>query len=74
MEALDVMDVDNDGELKIDHVTKVLELLEHEQINITSGQLKEIVKLLLQEELLEEEKKRKIKQEIMQLKKDKLES
>ena len=71
LEALDVMDIDNDGELKIEHVAKVLELLEHEKINISSKQLKEIVKLLIQEEQLEEEEARKkIQEEIMQVVKE----
>ncbi|CAG2103897.1 unnamed protein product, partial [Medioppia subpectinata] len=62
LEVLDNMDVDHDGSVEVEHVVKVLELLGRENVNVSSNQVKELMNLLIQEEKLEDEKK-KLKEE-----------
>jgi len=65
VEMLDAMDVDHDGNVDLDVLVKVLELLDRENVNISSEQMKEIVNLVVQEDgwRKKEEEKRKKEQE-----------
>jgi Ca2+-binding EF-hand superfamily protein len=53
--VLSAIDVDADGMIKVDHVTKVLELLGNEQVHLPSKQIRHIVDMLTKEEMLEVE-------------------
>ena len=53
--VLSAIDVDSDGMIKVDHVTKVLELMGNEQDQLTPKQIRHIVDMLSKEEMLEVE-------------------
>lgn len=65
VEVLDTMDFDHDGQIEVDHVFKVIELLGRENVEVSSKQVKEIINLLVQEDKLnEEEKKKKLEKQM----------
>ena len=53
--VLSAIDVDSDGMIKVDQVTKVLELMGNEQDQLTPKQIRHIVDMLSKEEMLEVE-------------------
>ena len=58
VDVLDSMDVDHDGKVDVEHVVKVIEVLGREDVNLSSDQMKDIVRQLIREE--EEKEKEKI--------------
>ncbi|KAH7641466.1 letm1 and ef-hand domain-containing protein anon-60da [Dermatophagoides farinae] len=63
LEVLDNLDINHDGLIELEHVFKVIELIGRENVQLTPKQIKEIIKLLIQEEQLniEEKKKKQLK-------------
>ncbi|XP_074086041.1 mitochondrial proton/calcium exchanger protein isoform X2 [Macrotis lagotis] len=57
------LDGNKDGKINIDDVAKVIELIDKEDIDISTGQVTEIVALLQKEEAVEEKEKAKEKAE-----------
>ncbi|RWS30489.1 LETM1 and EF-hand domain-containing protein 1-like protein [Leptotrombidium deliense] len=57
VDILDMIDVDNDGLVEVEHISKLIEVLEREQIQISPDQLKDVINVLIEEEKLEDEKK-----------------
>ncbi|KAL1439965.1 hypothetical protein MTO96_009790 [Rhipicephalus appendiculatus] len=51
-ELLDTLDIDHDGAVKIDHVLKVIDTLGRENVKVSPAQMKEIIELLIKEEVL----------------------
>lgn len=67
IEVLDTMDIDHDGQIEVDHVFKVIELLGRENVQVTPNQIKDIINLLIQEEKLNNEEKEKKQQSAVSL-------
>ncbi|OTF70549.1 LETM1 and EF-hand domain-containing protein anon-60Da, mitochondrial-like protein [Euroglyphus maynei] len=65
LEVLDNLDINHDGLIELEHVFKVIELIGRENVQLTPKQIKELIKLLIQEEQLniEEKKKKQLKNE-----------
>lgn len=59
IDVLDTMDIDHDGAVELEHVVKVLELLGRENVDVSSDQMKQLVKLLIQEEKEDDEDREK---------------
>ncbi|KAH7981449.1 hypothetical protein HPB49_024130 [Dermacentor silvarum] len=51
-DLLDTLDIDHDGAVKIDHVLKVIDTLGRENVKVSPAQMKEIIELLIKEEVL----------------------
>lgn len=51
-DLLDTLDIDHDGAVKIDHVLKVIDTLGRENVKVSPTQMKEIIELLIKEEVL----------------------
>lgn len=69
LDVLDSMDVDHDGKVDLDHVVKVLEVMTRENVDVSSDQFKDLIKLLIREELekdAEEASKKQLKQQQQQ--------
>ncbi|CAD5113673.1 DgyrCDS2833 [Dimorphilus gyrociliatus] len=60
----EVLDEDGDGAIDLEHAMKVIELLGKENVKIGSSQIAEIVSILKKEAVLEEEDKKKEKEQI----------
>ncbi|CAG4975036.1 unnamed protein product [Parnassius apollo] len=56
-DVLGRLDDDFDGQLKIDDVLKMLEIVGHENVNLSEKQINELIELLDKEEILEVESK-----------------
>nr|XP_027204065.1 mitochondrial proton/calcium exchanger protein-like [Dermatophagoides pteronyssinus] len=69
LEVLDNLDIDHDGLIELEHVFKVIELIGRENVQLTPKQIKEVIKLLIQEEQLniEEKKKKQLKNDMIEL-------
>lgn len=52
-DLLDTLDIDHDGAVKIDHVLKVIDTLGRENVKVSPAQMKEIIELLIKEEVLQ---------------------
>ncbi|XP_027692075.1 mitochondrial proton/calcium exchanger protein isoform X1 [Vombatus ursinus] len=63
MKLATALDENKDGKINIDDVAKVIELIDKEDIDISTGQVTEIVALLQKEEKVEEKEKAKEKAE-----------
>ncbi|XP_043828498.1 mitochondrial proton/calcium exchanger protein isoform X2 [Dromiciops gliroides] len=63
MKLATALDGNKDGKINIDDVAKVIELIDKEDIDISTGQVTEIVALLQKEEKVEEKEKAKEKAE-----------
>ena len=57
VDVLDSMDADHDGKVDVEHVVKVIEVLGREDVNLSSDQMKDIVKQLIREEEQKEKEK-----------------
>ena len=57
IDVLDSMDVDHDGKVDVEHVVNVIELLGRENVNVSPDQMKDIIKLLIREDLEKEKEK-----------------
>jgi LETM1 and EF-hand domain-containing protein 1 len=57
IDVLDTMDVDHDGKIDVEHVVNVIELLGRENVNVSSDQMKDIIKLLIREDQEKEKEK-----------------
>lgn len=51
LDVLDSIDIDHDGKVDLDHVVKVLEVMTRENVDVPTEQFKELIKLLIREEL-----------------------
>uniref|UniRef100_A0A023GLS9 Mitochondrial proton/calcium exchanger protein n=1 Tax=Amblyomma triste TaxID=251400 RepID=A0A023GLS9_AMBTT len=56
-DLLDTLDIDHDGAVKIDHVLKVVDTLGRENVKVSPAQMKEIIELLIKEEVLQAKNK-----------------
>lgn len=56
-DLLDTLDIDHDGAVKIDHVLKVIDTLGRENFKVSPAQMKEIIELLIKEEVLQAKNK-----------------
>lgn len=56
-DLLDTLDIDHDGAVKIDHVLKVIDTLGRENVKVSPAQMKEIIELLIKEEVLQAKNK-----------------
>lgn len=56
-DLLDTLDIDHDGAVKIDHVLKVIDTLGRENVKVSPVQMKEIIELLIKEEVLQAKNK-----------------
>uniref|UniRef100_A0A023FWY9 Mitochondrial proton/calcium exchanger protein n=1 Tax=Amblyomma parvum TaxID=251391 RepID=A0A023FWY9_AMBPA len=56
-DLLDTLDIDHDGAVKIDHVLKVIDTLGRENVKVSPAQMKEIIELLIKEEVLQAKSK-----------------
>lgn len=56
-DLLDTLDIDHDGAVKIDHVLKVIDTLGRENVKVSPAQMKEIIELLIKEEVLQTKNK-----------------
>lgn len=56
-DLLDTLDIDHDGAVKIDHVLKVIDMLGRENVKVSPAQMKEIIELLIKEEVLQAKNK-----------------
>ncbi|XP_036618550.1 mitochondrial proton/calcium exchanger protein isoform X1 [Trichosurus vulpecula] len=63
MKLATALDENKDGKINIDDVAKVIEMIDKEDIDISTGQVTEIVALLQKEEKVEEKEKAKEKAE-----------
>ncbi|XP_013773741.1 mitochondrial proton/calcium exchanger protein-like [Limulus polyphemus] len=68
VDVLDQMDIDHDGAVEIYHVMKVIELVGKDNVKVGGSQMREIIELLVKEEILQkaerEEKGKKQKPEL----------
>lgn len=56
-DLLDTLDIDHDGAVKIDHVLKVIDTLGRENVKVSPAQMKDIIELLIKEEVLQAQNK-----------------